>query len=285
MIYKGIYEYITHVNTTESLHAWEGEHTVLFLPHRILDPLVAPILHYTDQCIQLYRYLSGHSWPTGWHDQFPGKAALAVVQHTCGAGCGSQGKAEILWSEHVDAVRRIGSLTDPLTWMVGFYEFGRQASSWEHPTFPFFRALDHTPHHDLIASAFPEYISGQAAVMAGRSLEEQRQTHYQKGYHRVPGPLEYRARFLASDWTFQQTLEVDHPYFFRNWPLTSLLTHLDLQFGKRFMEDLFAYLDMKGRDHQVSCAAEIVQNLREAAQQIEGALAVDYLSQAWRLIP
>lgn len=282
-VYKGIYPYTTHVNTHEDLHAWEGEHTVLFLPYRLFDPLILPILCYTDRCLQLYRDLTDQPWPTRWPESFPGKASLAVVQHTCGAGCGAQGKAEILWTEHQDAVRRMGSITDPITWQVGFYELGRQGSSPAAPTFPFFRALDHTPGHDLIASAFPEYVAGQAIVAAGRSLEDQYQSYLHKGYHRVPGPLEYRRRFLASDWTFQQTLEADHPTYFRNWPLTALLTHLDLDHGKGVMQEVLGELNQRGRSHQVISSAEIVNHLLEAARQIGGDALQNDLYHGWRL--
>jgi hypothetical protein len=281
--YRGVVQYITHVNTEEKLNVWSGEKTVFFYPSKITDEQAKIILEYTDNCLSLYQKITGSRWPTVTPPNFPNKASLAVVEETCGAGCGAGGKAEILLQEHREALKLVKSFTNPITWVVGFYEFGRQGSTHDYPTFPFYRALDLHPTHDLIASAFPEYMSYQCVVLGGVSLEEQRWSHFHRGYPRHPGFAEYKKYYQESGLNFQDLFTKSDLKFSSNQIVSAIFTDLDLKYGKEFMLTFFAYLNQVGKEKQVSYPQEIENNLLQAANYAGGIEVKQYLQQEWKI--
>lgn len=85
---------------TLQLYAWEGQHVVFMTPTPNLDDQVmGEILDTVDKAYEFYTQVTGRE-PTKWdansttyqgHGTYQGKATIAAVPRTCGAGCGQIG--------------------------------------------------------------------------------------------------------------------------------------------------------------------------------------------------
>lgn len=277
--YQGQLRYGTWANTQETLHAWRGNRALVLTPQLLSSSEASAYVGFMDTCVELYQRFANRSWPILELTGFPGLATVAVVQETCGAGCGAGGRAEIQVTEFEDAVARVGSVQDAMAWQVGFYELGRQGSSRSTPTFPFFNALDITASHDVVASAFPEFVATECLRSFGYSLNDIYESYLNRGYQRVPGAAEYRRRFLASNLSFNESQRADQPDLMRNWVLTSMLTYLRLEFGASFMARFLQELSFLS----AASVEQVEANLLQAATEAGGTVAQAYLRNEWRV--
>lgn len=279
-----VVDYRNYKGQTEKLRAYLGTRSVVLVPFTLQDSEARAVTSLIDQCSAVYADMGVRNWPRNILPQFPGKSSVALVQATCGAGCGSGGRAEIQIKEFSEAQRRIGSVTQPLTWQVGFYELGRSGSSHKNPAFVFYPALDPSAGHDVIASAFPEFVMSVCVDRLGVTPHAYEQSYKTVGYPRGPGVVEYGRRFRETPLTFSQGLEKDRNGFYRGWVLSSMLFDLYQKFGyesaQRFMGNLAKIAQTSG---QVKTIAAVSENLLEAARLTGGDTMVSYLKNTWRV--
>ncbi len=277
-------EYKNYKGQTEKLYAYPGARSVVLLPYQLPAADAGAVTKLIDQCSAVYADLSVRNWPRNSLPQFPGKSSVAVVQATCGAGCGAGGRAEIQIKEFTDAEKRMGSFANTLTWQVGFYELGRGGSNHKNPGFVFYPALDPSTGHDVVASAFPEFAMSVCVDRLGVTPAAYEQSYKTVGYPRGPGVVEYGRRFRETQRTFTQGIEKDHNGYYRGWALSSMLFDLYQKFGyesaKTFMANLAAIAHESG---QVRNHAGVSQNLLEAAKRTGGDAMVSYLRKTWRI--
>jgi serralysin len=107
-----------------NLYAWEGAYTALLSRRNDLSSAVmASILKVTDQTYQFYQTSTGYT--PALEKVFNGKATIADVPTTCGAGCGYLGATGIeLLNPYFDLLYN-GVATNNTYDQVVFYEFGR----------------------------------------------------------------------------------------------------------------------------------------------------------------
>lgn len=277
-------DYKNYKGQTEKLYAYPGSRSVVLLPST-LSPAEAPqVIRLIDGCSAVFADMSVRGWPRHSLPQFPGKSSVAVVKATCGAGCGAGGRAEIQINEFSEAQKRMGAVTNVLTWQVGYYELGRGGSNHKNPGFAFFPALDPSAGHDVVASAFPEFAMSVCVDRLGVTPAAYEQSRKTVGYPRGPGVVEFGRRFRASKFTFTEAYEKDRNGFYRGWALSSLLFDLYLKFGydrmKIFMSNLAAIAQESG---QIRTHAAASKNLLEAAKRTGGEAMVSYLRENWRV--
>jgi hypothetical protein len=278
-------DYKNYRGQTEKLYAYPGARSAVLLPVR-LSPAEAPqVTRIIDSCSAVFADMSVRGWPSYSLPQFPGKSSVAVVKATCGAGCGAGGRAEIQINEFTEAQKRMGSITNALTWQVGYYELGRGGSNHKNPGFVFYPALDPSAGHDVVASAFPEFAMSVCVDRLGVTPAAYEQSNKTVGYPRGPGVVEFGRRFRATKFTFTEAYEKDRNGFYRGWALSSLLFDLYLKFGydrmKIFMANLAAIATESG---QVKSHVAVSKNLLEAARRTGGEAMVSYLRDSWRVL-
>lgn len=276
--------YRTHSQTQELLHAYPGERVVLLLPKPIALRDAQKITKQLDRCAQVYLDLALRPWPQVSLPQFPGLASVAVVQETCGAGCGAGGKAEIKHTEFQAAVAGIGDLTSALTWQVGLYELGRGGQAGKSPTWPFGPALDPAERQDVIGSAMPELVMnicldklGWPAAVVQNSVET-------KGYPRHRTAVQHRLQIVEAGLPFAQALAKDRPGYYRGWALSGLLYDVYAQLGQPALRQLLQALILRVQSQgQAKDTAAVAANLRWAAGQRRGPALLRYLTAVWKL--
>lgn len=277
-------EYQNYKGQKEKLYAYSGARSVVLLPKAVSATDATRVTSMIDSCSAVYSDLSVRGWPSNSMPQAPGKPSVAVVQATCGAGCGAGGRAEIQIKEFAVAEERMGNLVNPLTWQVGFYELGRGGSSHKRPAFAVYPALDPSAGHDVVASAFPEFVMSVCIDRLGVTPAAYEQSHKTAGYPRGPGVTEFGRRFLASGLTFVQAYEKDRNGFYRGWALSSLLFDLYRKFGYERMKVFMANLaNIAQQSGQVRTHAGVAKNLLEAAHLSGGDAMASYLKQTWRV--
>ena len=277
-------DYKNYKGQNEKLYAYPGTRSVVLVPTPLSPAEAAAANRLIDSCSAVFADMSVSRWPYNTLPQFPGKSSVAVVKATCGAGCGAGGRAEIHIKEFNDAHKRMGSLENVLTWQVGYYELGRGGSSHKNPGFVFYPALDPSAGHDVVASAFPEFVMSVCVDRLGVTPAAYEQSYKTAGYPRGPGVVEYGRRYRETARSFTIALEKDFNGYYRGWALSSMLFDLYQKFGyermKAFMGNLAAIATESG---QVKSHAQVSKNLLEAARRTGGEAMVSYLRGTWRV--
>lgn len=122
--------YDTFAGTRKLLNVYEGDRVVFYSPEDLPAEQYSCILAH----LEMYRAFAGGAYPLWSPEGFEEKGSVALVENTCGAGCGAGGRAEVL-KEYADrSVSRVGDdVSDPRGWQVSYYEMGRGGSSERPP--------------------------------------------------------------------------------------------------------------------------------------------------------
>ncbi len=279
-----IVDHVSYRQTRAKLNVYRGERMVILSPFRFPEADVPAIVKNADTCAAVYAEFSGGAWPSNAHRNFPKMGSIALVEKTCGAGCGAGGQAEIAVAEFREAYRLIGDLKDPFTWQVGFYEFGRGGSSQANPNYPFSPALDPASGHDVIASAYPEFAMSVCYDRLGYNAERYQEKFRTHRYPRNQSVGEHARQFWESGLSFRVALSKDRKGYYRGWILSGLLYDLYRQFGaeitRRFLQELAAIAKAQG---QAKNTAQVERNLIAAASSAGGEPMTNYLRQKWRI--
>ncbi|WP_370308895.1 ricin-type beta-trefoil lectin domain protein [Sinimarinibacterium flocculans] len=162
------YSYQTFEGQSLSLYRYEGANTFFWYSPAAIPQITASmatnhILPSFDQAMANYRTMGQvASYPPS-----TAKGSVAIVPSTCGAGCGLNGKAEVLQSaviEHLNGQHAEGPgyETDPTKatfWWIALYELGRGS------VFGFYSKLDYRKQangsrdYTVIGSAFPHVVA------------------------------------------------------------------------------------------------------------------------------
>jgi hypothetical protein len=276
--------YQTHNQTQELLHAYPGERVVLLLPRPIALRDAQKITKQLDRCAEVYIDLALRPWPQVSLPQFQGLASVAVVQETCGAGCGAGGKAEIKYTEFQAAVAGIGDLTSALTWQVGLYELGRGGQAGKSPTWPFGPALDPAERQDVIGSAMPELVMNICLDKLGWPAAAVQKSVQTKGYPRHRTAVQHRLQIVEAGLPFADALAQDRPGYYRGWALSGLLYDVYVQLGQPALRQLLQALVLRAQSQgQAKDTPAVAANLRWAAGQRRGPALLRYLTSVWKL--
>lgn len=277
-------DHVSYGKTRSRLNVYRGNRMVILSPFLLPDADVPTVIKNADTCAAVYGEFSVRQWPFNAPREFPGLGSIALVEKTCGAGCGAGGKAEIAVSEFREAYRLVGDLKDPFTWQVGFYEFGRAGSSQASPSYPFSPALDPSRGHDVIASAFPEFAMSVCYDRLGYNAERYQEVVRTKRYPRNQSVGEHARQFWESGLSFRVALSKDRKGYYRGWILSGLLYDLYRQFGagttQRFLQELAAIAKADGQAKDI---AHVERNIIAAGKAAGGEAMTNYLRVKWRI--
>lgn len=276
--------YTSYGKSVANLNLYRGERMAILSPYKLPEADVPQIVRQADTCAAVYADLSARNWPYNSTPELSGLASIALVDKTCGAGCGAGGRAEIQVNEFRDAFKRTGDLKSAFTWQVGFYEFGRAGSSHNYPAYPFYAVLDPSEGHDVIASAFPEFVMSVCYDRLGITPAVYQNSYKSIGYPRNQHATEHARQYWDSALSFTEALSKDRKGFYRGWILSGLLFDVYREFGydtaRQFLRQL---AELAAKEGQVKTIAGVGQNLIEAAQATGGERLADYLRQKWRI--
>lgn len=277
-------DHVSYGKTRSKLNIYRGNRMVILSPFLFPEADVPTIIRNADTCAAVYGEFSGRPWPFNAPREFPGLGSIALVEKTCGAGCGAGGKAEVTVSEFREAYKLIGDLKDPFTWQVAFYEFGRAGSSQASPSYPFSPELDPSRGHDVIASAYPEFAMSVCYDRLGYNAEHYQQVVRTKRYPRNQSVGEHARQFWESGLSFRVALSKDRKGYYRGWILSGLLYDLYRQFGaettKRFLHELASIAKADGQAKDI---AHVERNIIAAGNAAGGEALTNYLRQKWRM--
>jgi hypothetical protein len=145
---------------TVDLYAWEGRNVALLTESNALDPeIVEFLLDGLDKAYDYYRSASPRAPTPLEATTYHGKATIAEVQSTCGAGCGYLGFTGIEIQSHYFDVLYNTAKDDGLYNHVPFYELGRNFWLYQDK-------LSYVAPDDITA-----VITGFAVLMRSLSLE------------------------------------------------------------------------------------------------------------------
>lgn len=155
--------YTTFQGETRWLYAYPGRRLVLLLPDPYRDPAVVQrILSALDAAYDFYATATGAT-PKPLKT-WEGRATLAVVDATCGAGCGYLGATGIELTRDTFEVLYQGVLTRNQFDQVPFYELGRNFWFYGDP-------LEYlTPHAQPVTTGYAvgmRFLAMEAAGVAG----------------------------------------------------------------------------------------------------------------------
>ena len=276
--------YTSYQKSTAKLNVYRGERMAILSPYKIPEADVRQIVGQADACATVYADLSVRNWPDGAVPDLQGLATIALVEKTCGAGCGAGGRAEIQVNEFRDAYRRVGNQKSPFTWQVGFYEFGRSGSSQKYPAYPFYPALDPSGGHHAIASAYPEFVMSVCFDKLGIDPAAYQKSYSTIGYPRNQHVTEHARQYWDSGLVFTEALSKDRGKYYRGWVLSGLLFDIYREFGYDTVKLLLRELATLGeKNGQVKTIGAVGVNLIKAAGVAGGDRLVNYLRQKWRI--
>ncbi len=207
--------YDTFAGTRELMNVYEGDRVVFYSPEDLKAEQYSCILAHLDSCMEMYSAFAGGAYPLWSPEGFEGKGSVALVENTCGAGCGAGGRAEVL-KEYADrSVSRVGGdVSDPRGWQVSYYEMGRGGSSERFPMFPFYNAVQLFQDHDAIASGFPHFMAHACMHRRGVSYEDQ-EAHFRRWEHPFPRenppPHVFNGAYRALALSFTEIVMRDNP--------------------------------------------------------------------------
>ena len=301
--------YDTFAGTSELMNVYEGDRVVFYSPEDLEAEQYSCILAHLDSCMAMYSaFAGGGAYPHLWSPEgFAGKGSVALVENTCGAGCGTSGRAEVL-KEYADrSVSRVGSdISDPRGWQVSYYEMGRG-------TFPFYPALQLVDHvgqdgfpqwvHE-IGSGFPHFMAHACMHRRGVSYEDQ-EAHFRRWEHHFPRenppPHVFNGAYRALGLSFTEIVMRDNPELTLNpssppppggrrgvnHVFSMILTDLYREYGAPYVE---VYLEDLAKMDAADSAEVVEQNMLDAALSAHyatnrGAGAVRRLQSVWRMNP
>lgn len=290
-VYRGLKSYVSYGSNdvAEDYHAWEGKLTALFSKEKFPDNEVKEVLGYLDTCFGLYQKFGMIKWPITINQHFGNKGTLAIVEKTCGAGCGAGGKAEIQIDTFNSGRNKMGTIVHPQVWTVGYYEFGRQSGL----AFPFFKALHKKPEY--LTSAFPEYISTTCRRYLGLSDQYLKEITgssvlvYKENFDKIV--IDFGLDFES----FQNLDENDKEYQSKIFTpykvnprklLASLLYYLHKNNGEQYMEKFFKKAkalqdngELPSNGHETSCQ---ILNIATSIDDSRSNTVYDYLIDEWK---
>ena len=302
--------YDTFAGTRELMNVYEGDRVVFYSPEDLEAEQYSCILVHLDSCMEMYSaFAGGGAYPHLWSPEgFAGKGSVALVENTCGAGCGTSGRAEVL-KEYADrSVSRVGSdVSDPRGWQVSYYEMGRGTF------FPFYPALqlgDHVGQDGFpqwvhaIGSGFPHFMAHACMHRRGVSYEDQK-AHFRRWEHHFPRenppPHVFNSAYGALGLSFTEIVKRDNPELTLdpsspqtpggrrgvNHVFSMILTDLYREYGAPYVE---SYLEELTKMGAADSAEAVERNMLDAALSAHyatnrGAGAVRRLQSVWRMNP
>ena len=284
------------------MNVYEGDRVVFYSPEDLQAGQYSCILAHLDSCMEMYSAFAGGAYPLWSPEGFEGKGSVALVENTCGAGCGAAGRAEVL-KEYADrSVSRVGGdVSDPRGWQVSYYEMGRGGRP--AGLFPFYKALQ-LGDHDAIGSGFPHFMAH--ACMHGRGVSyEDQEAHFRQWEHHFPRenppPHVFNGAYRGLGLSFTEIVMRDNPELTLNpsspptpggrrgvnHVFSMILTDLYREYGAPYVE---VYLEDLTKMDAADSAEAVEHNMLDAALSAHyatnrGAGAVRRLQSVWRMNP
>ena len=301
--------YDTFARTRELLNVYEGDRVVFYSPEDLQAEQYSCILTHLDSCMEMYSAFAGGAYPRLLSPEgFEGKGSLALVENTCGAGCGTSGRAEVLkeWADR--SVSRVGGdVSDPRGWQVSYYEMGRGTF------FPFYPALllgDHVGQDGFpqwvheVGSGFPHFMAHACMHSRGVSYEDQ-EAHFRRWEHHFPHenppPHIFNEAYRSLGLSFTEIVARDNPELTLdpdspptldgrrgvNHVFSMILTDLYREYGALYVE---SWLEDLAKMDAADSAEAVEQNMLDSALSAyyaanSGGGALRRLQSVWRMNP
>jgi len=300
--------YDTFAGTRELLNVYEGDRVVFYSPEDLPTEQYSCILAHLDSCMEMYSAFAGGAYPLWSPEGFEGKGSVALVENTCGAGCGTSGRAEVLKEFADRSVSRVGGdVSDPRGWQVSYYEMGRGTF---FPFYPALRLVDEVGEDGFpqwvheIGSGFPHFVAHACMHKRGVSYEDQEE-HFRRWERHFPRenppPHIFNSAYSDLDLSFTEIVVRDNPELTLdpssppttegsrgvNHVFSMILTDLYREYGSPYLE---SYLEDLAKMDAADSAEAVEQNMLDAARSAHyttnrGGGAVRRLQSVWRMNP
>lgn len=269
--------YITFMGDHLTLYPWSGQLVTLLTPTRDLDAKVmGQVLSVFDAVYEYYDRTTGNR--PGPAKTYDGRDTIAVVNLTCGAGCGYLGSTGIELDPGTFDALYSGVLANNQFDQVVFYEFGRN--------FWFYDAQIQYQQPDSQSSV----ATGYAVFMRFMAMDA---THVRPGPYLGYDFAFFRASVenLVDQYEADPTLNWDNTLRAGNWPtnqpfglestdlFASFLLRLTKAFGSRFVDHVWIEV---GKRPAAGSTQQAVDNFVLAASAAAGANLVEIFGSRWR---
>jgi len=285
------FSYTKHDGTIVTLNTFEGVNTLFsfdedLFPELTDEMIQNSILPAFDKAMENYRYFGADIYPQqDWvtHSSFGynHKGSVALVDSTCGAGCGAGSKAEVLNSIIKSDQTRTNYQTDPSIptfWWIALYELGRGSAN-----FSAYKNLSFNPdNHHIVGASFPHLIANITLNDLGYTPDEV--------FNEVKNSIyQFRNRYdiaLSQGYKFSDWFTDENGNSLENGPIESTdvlaiaLYEFYLQYGKEALKTFFEMIKLDDTSVSTSdeYACRISNNMDQAVLHLDlGGTASSFL--------